>query len=187
MEIYLETPRLLLRRFTLDDVDNLVLLDSDPEVMRYLGGGAPTPREVIERETLPRFLSYYASGDRYGVWAAIEKTSGTFLGRFIFRPHHDTDPDEFDLGFRLRRSAWGQGYGTEGSLALIRKGFTELGVRRVTASALIGNVASRRVLEKAGLSRVGTYRHAHPERFGGEDPEVVVYALTKEAWERTQR
>jgi RimJ/RimL family protein N-acetyltransferase len=53
MEIYLETPRLLLRRFTLDDVDNLVLLDSDPEVMRYLSGGAPTPRDVIERETLP--------------------------------------------------------------------------------------------------------------------------------------
>jgi RimJ/RimL family protein N-acetyltransferase len=187
MEIYLETERLLLRPFTVDDVDNLVLLDGDPEVMRYLSGGAPTPRDVIERETLPRFFSYYERGERYGVWAAIEKTTGTFLGRFIFRPLQDTDPDEFDLGFRLRRSAWGKGYGTEGSLALIRKGFTELGVRRVTASAVEANVASNRVLEKVGLTRVGTYRSAHPERFGGEESEVVVYALTKEAWERAQR
>jgi len=187
MEIYLETERLLLRRFTVHDVDNLVLLDGDPEVMRYLSGGAPTPRDVIERETLPRFFSYYERGDRYGTWAAIEKTTGAFLGRFIFRPLQDTSPDVFDLGFRLCRAAWGQGYATEGSLALVRKGFTELGVRRVTASALAANIASRRVMEKAGLTRVGTHRSAHPERFGGQDPEVFVYALTREAWERTQR
>src|SRR5262249_22266848 len=106
----------------------------------------------------------------------------------IFRPLQDTTPDEFDLGFRLRRSAWGKGYGTEGSLALVRKGFTELGVQRVTGSALVANVASCRVLEKARLTRVRAYRHHHAERFSGDQPEVVVvaYALTKEAWEQMQ-
>jgi hypothetical protein len=68
----------------------------------------------------------------------------------MFRPLKDTDPDEFDLGFRLRRSAWGKGYGTEGSLALIRKGFTELGVRHVTARAL---AAKCRIQSGLGESR----------------------------------
>ncbi|MGH2390760.1 MAG: GNAT family N-acetyltransferase [Chloroflexota bacterium] len=56
MHVLLETERLLLRRFTEDDVDNLFDLDSDPEVMRFLSGGKPTPRDVIQNETLPRFL-----------------------------------------------------------------------------------------------------------------------------------
>src|SRR5205823_11173791 len=124
--------------------DHLVALDGDPEVLRYLNGGAPTPRDFIVRETLPRFFSYYALGNRFGVWAAIEKATGEFLGRFIFRSKRESDPDEFDLGYRLRRSAWGKGYGTEGSLALVRKGFTELGVQRVTAGSLAANIASRR-------------------------------------------
>jgi RimJ/RimL family protein N-acetyltransferase len=187
MEVYLATERLVLRRFTEADADNLVALDGDPEVMRYLNGGAPTPRDVIERETLPRFFSYYEHGDRYGVWAAIEKATGEFLGRFILRPLRAADPDEFDLGFRLRRSAWGKGYATEGSLALVRKGFTELGVRRVTASAIAANIASRRVMEKVGLTLVRTYRVTHPDRFDGEEQEVVVYALTREDWERRNR
>jgi len=53
------------------------------------------------------------------------------------------------LGYRLRKLAWGQGYATEGSRALIRKGFTEFGVQRVTAEAMAENGASRRVMEKA--------------------------------------
>src|SRR4051794_10566926 len=95
MEMYLETARLILRHFTPDDADNLVMLDGDPEVMRYLNGGAPTPRDFIVRETLPRFFSYYEIGRGYGVWAAIEKETGDFLGRFILRPLRDTAPDEW--------------------------------------------------------------------------------------------
>ena len=54
----LETERLRLREFTRDDVDNLVELDADPEVMRYINGGRGKPREEIEREVLPAFLEY---------------------------------------------------------------------------------------------------------------------------------
>ena len=53
MDIYLETERLILRHFTMDDADNLVMLDGDPEVLRYLNGGAPTPRDVIANPTFP--------------------------------------------------------------------------------------------------------------------------------------
>jgi RimJ/RimL family protein N-acetyltransferase len=58
MQVFLETERLVLRRFTEADVDNLFDLDSDPDVMRFLTGGRPTSRDVIRNETLPRFLHY---------------------------------------------------------------------------------------------------------------------------------
>jgi RimJ/RimL family protein N-acetyltransferase len=70
MQIFLETERLKLRRFTDDDVENLVELDSDPDVMRFINGGRPTARDEIENEVLPTFLDYYeryagtASGPR---------------------------------------------------------------------------------------------------------------------------
>src|SRR5579859_4381738 len=131
--VFLETERLILRQFTASDLDNLVDLDADPDVMRYINDGKPTPRDVIQNSALPRFLQYYERFDGFGSWAAIEKSSGDFLGRFVFQPAEDATPDEVELGYRLRKSAWGKGYGTEGSRALIRKGFTELGVQRVVS------------------------------------------------------
>ena len=88
MEIFLETARLLLRRFTEDDVDNLAELDSDPDVMRFINGGRSTPREEIESDVLPGFLGYYERFSGYGFWAAVEKSSGRFVGWFHFRPTH---------------------------------------------------------------------------------------------------
>ncbi len=90
------------------------------------------------------------------------------------------------LGYRLRRSAWGKGYAKEGSRALIRKGFTELGVQRVVAETMAVNTASRRVMEKAGLTYVRTFHQEWPERIEGEEHGDVEYALTKSDWERRQ-
>ena len=195
MQVFLETERLILRRFTEDDGDNLFDLDRDPEVMRFLNGGHPTPRNVMDNEILPRFLQYYERFEGFGVWAAIEKSTGDFLGWFGFRPPEGgTEPVE--LGYRLRRSAWGKGYATEGARALIRKGFTELGVQRVVATTYQDNLASRRVMEKAGLTLVRTYRLTlaellaeesfqitSPDRFDGDDVE---YALSKADWEQPE-
>ena len=74
MQIFLETDRLVLRQFTEDDVDNLVELDSDPEVMHFINGGRATPRDEVERDVLPAFLDYYERFAGYGFWAAIEKS-----------------------------------------------------------------------------------------------------------------
>jgi RimJ/RimL family protein N-acetyltransferase len=194
MQVYLETERLVLRRLTAADADNLYDLDSDPEVMRYLTGGVPTPRDVIEQEIFPRFLCSYARNDQFGIWAAIEKSTGAFLGWFSFRLREGSSPDEVTLGYRLRRSAWGQGYATEGARALIRKGFTTLGVQRVVATTYQDNLASRRVMEKAGLRLVRTYRLTPADlqatgTFDATSLEVwdgdeVEYALRKADWER---
>ena len=184
MTVFLETERLVLRRFSPADADNLVRLDADPDVMRFVSGGIPTSREEIENDYLPAFLSYYQRYEGYGYWAAIEKATGEFLGWFHFRPGRDAAPGEVELGYRLRKSAWGRGYATEGSRALIGKGFTEFGVQRVIAEAMAANQASRRVMEKAGLTLVRTFdkKPLHP----GEDGhlEVVEYALDKSDWDR---
>ena len=154
MWVYMETDRMVLHRLTEADVDNLFDLDSDPDVMRFLNGGKPTPRDVIENEILPRLLHDYERFAGYGRWSAVEKSTGEFLGWFALRPREGGGLDEAELGYRLRKSAWGKGYGTEGSGALINKGFTRLGVQRVFAQTVAVNVASRRVMEKAGLTLV---------------------------------
>jgi RimJ/RimL family protein N-acetyltransferase len=182
MEIFLETERLVLRRFTGDDVDDLVELDGDPDVMHYINGGRATPREEIERDYLPAFLSYYERFAGYGFWAAVEKTSGRFAGWFHFRPPPDTPDEGVELGYRLRKSAWGKGYATEGSRALIQKGFAEHGVERVFATTMVVNVASRRVMEKAGLKYVRTFHQAWPDYIEGEEEGDVEYALLRSEW-----
>jgi RimJ/RimL family protein N-acetyltransferase len=186
MQVFLETERLWLRRFTEADVDNLFDLDSDPDVMHFITGGRTTPRDVIQNDILPAFLRYYERFAGYGFWAAIEKSSGEFLGWFHFRPPQGASPDEVELGYRLRKSAWGKGYGTEGSRALIRAGFTEYGVRRVVASAMAVNYASRRVMEKAGLTLTRTFHQDWPDVIEGAEHGDVEYALEKTDWERRE-
>ena len=182
MEVFLETERMVLRRFTLADVDLIVELDSDPLVMRYISGGAPTPREEIVDDFLPAWLSYYERFEGYGFWAAQVKHTGEFLGWFHFRPPPGTELDDVELGYRLRRAAWGQGYATEGSRALVDRGFRTGRVRRVFASTMVVNTASRRVMEKAGLRFVRIFHADWPVRIEGDEQGDVEYALTRQEW-----
>jgi RimJ/RimL family protein N-acetyltransferase len=184
MQIFLNTERLVLRQFTEDDVDNLVELDGDPDVMRFINGGRPTPRQEIENDILPMFLDYYERFPGYGFWAAVEKPTRQFVGWFHFRPAEGAGPDEIELGYRLRKSAWGKGYATEGSRALIDRGFAEFGVQRVVAFAMVVNVASRRVMEKAGLKFVRIFHAPWPDKIEGDEKGDVEYALLRWEWER---
>lgn len=185
MRHFLETERLVLRRFTDSDADHLVDLDSDPEVMRHLTGGRPTPREAIVAEVLPRFLDWHRRFDGYGFFAAIERASGDFLGWFHFRPGPQDPPGRVELGYRLRRVAWGRGYATEGSVALIRKGFAELGVRQVYARTMAVNTRSRRVMEKAGLRHVRTFHQEWDDPLPGSEHGEVEYAIDRHEWQVT--
>jgi RimJ/RimL family protein N-acetyltransferase len=183
MDVILETPRLVLRQFAEADVDNLFDLNSDPEVMRYLTGGKPTPREVLRDEIIPFHLAVYGRHDRLGTWAAESTATGEFLGWFHLRPGPGTDITNVELGYRLRRPAWNKGYATEGSRALIGMGFTSLGVGRVFAHTLTVNTASRRVLEKCGLTLVRTIPYDGLDVIEGSEHGEVEYALTKPEWE----
>ena len=190
MRVLLETERMLLRAFTEEDEHLLVELDSDPEVMRWLNGGAPTPPEFIEREILPRFTSY---DDRFGFWAAIRKSERDFLGWFSLRRN---DADEAALGYRLRRAAWGQGYATEGGHALIRLAFEELGMKRVMAGTYEHNSRSLHVMERLGMRERGRYRVTEEDLASSDtfdpgsqpawDGDDVEYEIALDEW-RTRR
>jgi RimJ/RimL family protein N-acetyltransferase len=183
MQIYLETERLILRRLTGRDVENLFVLDSDPAVMRVINGGKPTPREVIETETLPQLLGFYGHTPEYGLWAAIEKSTGEFIGWLSLRCD-EGDLEKVELGYRLRQSAWGKGYATEGSQALVDKGFSELGAQRIFATTMTVNTASVRVMEKVGLKYVRTFHESWSETIEGTEEGDVEYALTRSEWEQ---
>ncbi|MEW2260641.1 GNAT family N-acetyltransferase [Streptomyces sp. NPDC047869] len=77
------------------------------------------------------------------MFAAHEKDGGAFIGWFCLRPESQGPLDEVELGYRLRQAAWGKGYATEGSRALLGKAFTELGVRMVWAETMAVNHGSR--------------------------------------------
>ncbi|WP_211128175.1 GNAT family N-acetyltransferase [Streptomyces yatensis] len=187
MHVFLETERLVLRPFTEADADHLFALDSDPEVMRFLSGGKPTSRETVRAQILPRLLHDHPCFGTRGYWAAEEKATGTFLGWFEFRPLDDHSPAVVELGYRLNKAAWGRGYAAEGARALIHKGFTDLGVERVTADTMAVNTRSRRVMEKAGLSFLRNFTGDWPEPIEGSEHGEVEYELTRADWERQLR
>ncbi|WP_217523272.1 GNAT family N-acetyltransferase [Pleurocapsa sp. PCC 7327] len=105
-------------------------------------------------------MKYYEKYDRYGIWAAIEKSSNDFIGWFHSYPATENKfavelgiiaDDEIALGYRLYPDKWGKGYATEGSQKLVSKGFKEWGIQKVASWTLADNQRSIRVLEKVGL------------------------------------
>ncbi len=184
MDVLLTTDRLVLRRFTPDDVDLLVELDSDPAVMRYINGGDPTPRAEIADDVLPAWLAHYEKWDRQGFFAA--EVAGEFVGWFHLRPAMHTHVGEqgvLELGYRLHRSAWGKGYATEGSRALVDLAFRELDADLVVADTMAVNTASRRVMEKSGLRYIRTFHADWPVSIPGDEHGDVEYAITRDEWD----
>lgn len=190
MKIFLESARLVLRQFTLADVDNLLALDSDRAVMRFINGGIPSDRQVIQKQLL-KWLAYYEKYQNFGLWASIEKSSQEFIGWFHFYPATEnafavelnlvTD-DEIALGYRLCQSFWGKGYATEASQALVAKGFNEWGVQKVSSWALTVNQASIRVMEKVGLhwEKEFAFTASQLPYISVEERQAVKYVLSRE-------
>jgi RimJ/RimL family protein N-acetyltransferase len=163
MGTLLETDRLALRRFTEADAGLLFELDSDPEVMRYVGPYRLDSVEAYREKIRTRFLPAYARHPARGVFAAEDRATGTFVGWFALRPATEylfaaeagwTRDTDLELGYRLRRAAWGRGLATEGARALVRLALADPDVTCVVACALATNRSSVRVLEKCGLVRV---------------------------------
>lgn len=186
-EYLLETERLRLRPFAATDADaeRLYELDNDPGVMRYINGGKPIPRSAVEEYLLPRALrdAEFPELTTRGLWAAEERDGGAFVGWFELLPvGRAGEPGTAELGYRLRRAAWGKGYATEGSRALVAKGFEEFGVALVTANAMAVNTGSRRVMEKCGLTFLRAYTEEWPETIEGSEHGDVEYTLSRAAW-----
>jgi RimJ/RimL family protein N-acetyltransferase len=174
---FLETERLALRCFNEGDAEELYNLDNDPDVMRFINGGIPTPRKVIQEKLLPVFLLYDSKNPSFGFWAVTEKQTGNFLGWVSFRPT-GSNPAEITLGFRFRKAVWGRGFAAEAASALIHKGFSEMGVQRVIATTYQDNWRSQRVLEKLGMTLVRKF-HLMPDDLKHTD---TFYVETDDIW-----
>lgn len=160
MNIFFKTSRLILRQLSKDDENNLVTLDSDPEVMRFINGGIASSYEAISNDFLPYAMSLYDKDKNLGFWAIIEKSSNEFIGWVFLRPESDfkllqqlelAESDAIELGYRLRKQSWGKNYATEVAQALVNRSFTESNIKKIVAWAIAKNKASTRVMEKAGL------------------------------------
>jgi [ribosomal protein S5]-alanine N-acetyltransferase len=185
MTIFLETERLILRQFTDTDEDASLLfeLDSDPEVMRYIGPFAFSSVEAYRERIRTFWLPYYANHPARGLWAVIEKSTNQFLGWMFLRPSTEsrfageagwTRSTDIEIGYRFRRAAWGHGFATEVATVLVRLALDDPAVTCVVSYALIPNRGSTRVMEKAGLSRIREFTLT-----GYTDPGVV-YAVGRE-------
>jgi RimJ/RimL family protein N-acetyltransferase len=170
---WFETERMVLRPLTLDDVDTLVALDRDPEVMRYITGGRPTPRDEVV-ETVRRRI-----GRR---WMADDRATAEFVGWFGLVPSAIT-AGEYEVGYRLRRVAWGKGLATEGTRALIDLAFTERGATRIWAETMAVNTRSRAVMERCGLRYARTFHVEFDDPIDGTELGEVEYELTRAEWE----
>lgn len=157
------------------DIDDLAALDADPEVMRFINGGVPRTREALLLESLPRWEATGAQGPGRGFWIACEPRTGEFLGWFHLKQGHYW-PREIEVGYRLRRVLWGQGLATEGTRALISHAFDVLGESKAHATTMAVNTASRRVMEKSGMSLECEFVET---RWPGDDKRAVKYSILR--------
>ncbi len=171
------TERLVLRRFHADDLSPLTALNADPEVMRYITGRATPPMEVRDR-FLPEYLAEYERLGGLGRWVAEERATGTFVGWFSLRPV-DGATATLELGYRLLRTAWGQGYATEGGRALLELAFTTFGAERVVAQTMTVNTRSRAVMERLGMRLLRSFTADWGEDIPGAELGDVEYIIER--------
>lgn len=177
-----------LRPITADDVQNLVALDADPEVMHYISGGQPTSEAVYRDVLMPRMLAQ-ATPEGLGFFALeLDGADGRrFIGWFHLR--RDTfEPSWAELGYRLTRAYWGKGLATQVSAQLMARAFGGLGFETVSARTMPDNRASRRVMEKLGMTCQGDFVFPGRNLNGMILPEVpgVLYTRSRVDWEGRQ-
>jgi [ribosomal protein S5]-alanine N-acetyltransferase len=151
MNVVIETERLYLRTFTMDDAGLVYELNADPNVTRYTHdpmASLEQAREILERNILPQYALY-----NHGRWAVHLKNDMSFIGwcGLKYRP----ELNEIDLGYRFAKDFWGYGYATEAAFASIKYGFEKLNLPRIVGRAEPQNTGSIKVLEKCGMHYIG--------------------------------
>ena len=168
----IETPRLILRPFALDDLNALAEMNADADVMRYIGDGQPQTLAQTQMR-INAVLDHWRQHG-FGLCAVLDKATRVFVG-FCGLQHLD-NTSEIEVGYLLAKRFWGLGLATEGAKASLRFGFEELRLHRIVAVVQPLNISSQRVLEKSGL-RYAKNAHYY-------DTDVKYYAITREEHKR---
>jgi RimJ/RimL family protein N-acetyltransferase len=176
--VSLETPRLVLREFSEDDATAVHAYASDAEVVRYLDWG-PNTREDTARFLVTARAARDAGPRTTYHLAIVLKTAEHLVGGCRIEIRNPANGNG-DLGYVLHRQAWGHGYATEATRALLAFGFGRLALHRIWATCDVENQASVRVLEKIGMGREGHLRHN--VRRKGEWRDSYLYATVEPEW-----
>jgi ribosomal-protein-alanine N-acetyltransferase len=155
MPVHYETERLVVRTLADDDAPALHEIHRDDEVMRWLDRTLSTG-VADELARLERWRAHERDG--FGFFGIVVRETGELVGVQVLKPFDDLP--YVDLGWRLRRSAWGRGYATESARGAIGYGFGTLGLTEVAAATLPDNLRSRAVMERLGMTYAGEVTHA---------------------------
>ncbi len=182
----LHTDRIELLPMTPEHLPLLHELDSDPQVMRHLLGRARTAQEIDEFWS-PRCADRIADALGLGWWVGF--TGGDFLGwwdlgRSDSAPEDPVSEESAEIGWRVARRHWRQGFATEGALALLRHGFETVGLQEVWAETMAVNTGSRGVMRKVGMAHVRTEVRHWDDPLPGSEQGEVLYRITRREWRR---
>lgn len=176
----LTTERLRLRGWRPEDRAPFAALNADPEVMEHF----PALLTRAESDTLADRIEAHFAREGWGLWAMQERTTGRFLGfTGLARPGFDAPfMPAVEIGWRLARPAWGQGYATEAARASMAFGFDDAGLDEIVSLAVVANGRSRAVMERLGMTRDPAEDFDHPLVEPGPLRRHVLYRLTAAQW-----
>lgn len=157
MKIRIETDRLYLREFIIEDAQLIIDLNSDIDVTRYTGDGPVKDIEEAKRILTDIIFPQYKNN--IGRWAVHLKSNHEFIGWCGLKYLAETD--EIDLGYRFFKMHWGKGYATESAKAVVKYGVNVLKIQNIIARAAKENKASIHVIKKLGMVYVKEELCAH--------------------------
>jgi [ribosomal protein S5]-alanine N-acetyltransferase len=173
----METERLILRKVTLDDLDDMFEYGSDNEVTRYVTW--ETHRTTMDtKEFIDFVMSKYTKGE-IAPWGIELKENGKFIGTVDFvswSSHHNTA----EIGYVLSKSYWRKGYGTEAANEIIRFGFEKMDLVRIQARCFLENIGSECVMKKLGMTYEGVIRKGMFAK--GVHHDLKLYSILKEEY-----
>jgi RimJ/RimL family protein N-acetyltransferase len=162
-----ETERLRLRDWRPEDRAPFAALNADPEVMRWF----PAPLTRAQSDAFADRIAARLDDRGWGLWAVERMRDQAFLG-FTGLARVDFDAPfapAVEIGWRLARSAWGEGYATEAACRVVRHAFEAMELAELVSFTAVGNERSWRVMERLGMRRDGEFDHprlpqGHPLR-----------------------
>ncbi len=180
--VHLVTSRLKLRDWTDADAEPFAALNADPRVMEFFPAALTRQQSDAQMAAIRAFIADHG----FGLYAAEEKASGRFIGFVgLWQPSFEAHfMPALEIGWRLSRESWGQGYASEAAQAVVDEAFRDLGLDALVAFTAEWNRPSRRVMEKIGMTHDPADDFRHPRL--PPDHKLswhVLYRLSRKDWQ----
>lgn len=168
--------RLGFREWSLNDLDDFFQLNSDVEVMKHF------PKTLTKEDTKAYIIRLQTQFKNFGhnYYATEVKESGEFIG-FIGLAYQDFESDftpNVDIGWRLKKSAWGKGFATEGAKRCLDIAFNKLHLDKIISTCTLNNKGSEKVMQKIGMQKVREFKHPKLKEYP-EMQTCLLYEITR--------